>query len=90
MKPFDFKNNAYIDFNKKFNDKDPKFKVSDYVRISKYKSIFSKGCTPNFSKEVFVIKEVKNTGPWTYVINDLKGEEIVGTFHEKELQKTNQ
>ena len=90
MKPFDVKNNAYIDFNKKFNDKDPKFKVSDYVRISKYKIIFSKGCTPNWSKEVFVIKEVKNTGPWTYVINDLKGEEIVGTFHEKELQKTNQ
>ena len=89
MKLLDVKNNAYIDFSKKSNDKDPKFKVSDYVRISKCKSIFSKGCTPNWSDEVFVIKEVKNTGSWTYVINDLKGEEIVGTFHEKELQRRN-
>ena len=36
-----------------------------------------------------MIKEVKNTVPWTYVINDLNGEEIVGTFYEKELQETN-
>ena len=42
------------------------------------------------SEEVFVIKKVENTVPWTYVINDLNGEEIVGTFYEKELQKTNQ
>ena len=41
-------------------------------------------------EEVFVIKKVKNTVPWTYVINDLNGEEIIGTFYEKELQKTNQ
>ena len=45
---------------------------------------------PNWSEEVFVIKNVKNTVPWTYVINDLNGEEITGTFDEKELQKTNQ
>ena len=45
---------------------------------------------PNWSEEVFVIKKVKNTVPWTYVINDLNGEEIPGTFYEKELQKTNQ
>ena len=45
---------------------------------------------PNWSEEVFVIKEVKNTVPWTYVINDLNGEEFAGTFYEKELQKTNQ
>ena len=45
---------------------------------------------PNCSEEVFVIKKVKNTVPWTYVINDLNGEEIIGTFYEKELQKTNQ
>ena len=45
---------------------------------------------PNWSEEVFVIKKVKNTVPWTYVIDDLNGEEIIGTFHEKELQKTNQ
>ena len=53
-------------------DKDPKFKVDDYVRISKYKNIFAKGYTPNWSEEVFVIEKVKNTVPWTYVINDLK------------------
>ena len=72
------------------NDKDPKFKVSGHVRISKFKNIFAKGYTPSWSEEVFVIKKVKNTVPWTYVINDLNGEEIIGTFYEKELQKTNQ
>ena len=56
--------------------KNPKFKVGDYVRISKYKNIFAKGYAPNWSEEIFVIKKVKNTVPWTYVINDLNGEEI--------------
>ena len=46
--------------------------------------------TPNWLEEVFVIKEVENTVPWTYVISDLNGEETIGTFYEKELQKTNQ
>ena len=70
--------------------KDPKFKVGDHVRISKYKNIFAKGYMPNWSEEVFVVKKVKNTVPWTYVINDLNGEEITGKFYEKELQKANQ
>ena len=60
------------------------------MRISKYKNIFAKGYTPNWSEEVFVIKKVKNTVPWTYVINDLSGEEIMGTFYEKELQTIDQ
>ena len=60
------------------------------MRISKYKNIFAKGFTPNWSEEVFVIKEIKNTVPWTYVINDLNDEEIIGTFYEKELQKIDQ
>ena len=90
MKPADVKDNTCIDFYKYTNDKDPKFKVSDHVRISKYKNIFAQGYTPNWSEEVFVIKKVKNTVPWTYIINDLNGEEIIGTFYEKELQKTNQ
>ena len=90
MKPIEVKDNTYIDSIKEVNDKDPKFKVGDHVRISKYKNIFAKGYTPNWSEEVFVIKKVKNTVPWTYVINDLNGEEIIGTFYEKELQKTNQ
>ena len=90
MKPVDVKNNTYIDSNKEVNDKDPKFKVGDHVRISKYKNIFAKGYMPNCSEEIFVTKKVKNTVPWTYVINDLNGEEIIGTFYEKELQGTNQ
>ena len=83
MKPIDVKDNTYINIDKETNDKDPKFKVGHHVRISKYKTIFAKGYTPNWSEEVFVIKKVKNTVPWTYVINDLNGEEIMGTFHEK-------
>ena len=83
MKLVYIKDNTYIDSNKEVNDKDPKFKVGDHVRISKYKNIFAKGYTPNWSEEVFVIKKVKNTVPWTYVINELKGEEIIGTFYEK-------
>ena len=83
MKPVDVKDNTYIDFKKEVNDKDPKFKIGDHVRISKHKNIFAKGCTPNWSEEVFVIEKVKNTVPWTYVINDLNGEEIIGKFYEK-------
>ena len=64
MKPVDVKNNTYIDFSKDVNDEDPKFKVGD-VRISKYKNIFAKGYTLNWSEEVFAIKKVKNTVPWT-------------------------
>ena len=84
------KDNTYIDFKKEINDRDPKSKAGDHVRISKYKNIFAKGYTPNWSEEVFVVSKIKNTVPWTYVINDLNGEEIIGTFYEKELQKTNQ
>ena len=65
-------------------------KIGDHVRISKYKNIFAKVDTPNWSEEVFVNKKVKNTVPWTSVINDLNGEGITGTFYEKDLQKTNQ
>ena len=81
------KDNTYIDFPKEVNEKDPNFKVGDHVRISKYKNIFAKGYTPNCSEEVFVIKEVKNTVPWTYVISELNGKKVIGTFYEKELQK---
>ena len=90
MKTVDVKDNTYMDFKKEINDKDPKFEVVDHVRISKYKNIFAKGHTPDWSEEVFVIKKVKNIVPWTYVINDLNDEEIIGTFYRKELQKTNQ
>ena len=90
MKPIDVKDNIYINIGKDVNDKDPKFKAGDHVRISKYKNIFAKGYMPNWSEEIFVIKQIKNTVPFTYIINDLSGEEIIGTFYEKELKKIDQ
>ena len=90
MKPVDVKLNTYTDSSKIINDNNLEFKIGDTVRISKYKNIFAKGYTPNWFEEVFVIKKVKNTVPWTYVINDLKGEETVGLFYKNKLQKTNQ
>ena len=90
MRPVNVKDDTFIDFKKEVNDKGSKFKVGDHVRISKYKNIVAKKCTPNWSKEVFVVSKIKNTVPWTYLINDIKGEEIIGKFYEKELQKTNQ
>ena len=76
-----------IDSSKEINNKDPKFKIGDFVRISKCKNIFAKGYTPRKFEKVFVIKKDKNSVPWTYFINDHNGEEIVATFYEKELQK---
>ena len=90
MNPVDIKDNTYINIGKEVNDKDPKFKVGDRVRTSKHKKIFAKDYTPNWSEEIFMIKELKNTVPWTYVINDLNGEEIIGTLYEKNLQKIDQ
>ena len=90
MKPTNVKDNTYINIDKEANDNDPKFKVGDHVRISKYKNIFAKRYTPNSPEEVFFIKEIKNTVPWIYVINDLDNEQITGTFYEKELQRANQ
>ena len=90
VKPIDVTDDSYTEYNEDFNKKDPKFKVGDHVRISKYKNIFAKGYTPNWSEEVFVVSKIKNTVPWTYVVSDLNGEEITGSFYEKELQKTNQ
>ena len=63
LKPVDVKSNTYIESSKKTNDKNPKFRIVDTVRLSKYKNIFAKGCIPNWSEEVFVIKIVKNTVP---------------------------
>ena len=79
IKPIDFKYNTYINTDTELNNKDPKFKVGDHVRILKYKNIntFAKGYTPNWSEEGFVIKKIKNAVPWTYVISDLNGEQII-------------
>ena len=90
MKPIDVTADSYAKYNEDFNVTKPKFKVGDHVRISKYKNIFAKGYTQNWSEEVFVVSKIKNTVPWTYVVSDLNGEEITGSFYEKELQKTSQ
>ena len=90
MKPVHVKPSMYIDFNKEKNKEGSTFKVGDHVRISKYKNIFAKGYVPNWSEEVFLIPNVRNSIPWTYVISNLKGETNVGTFYKKELQKTKQ
>ena len=83
MKPIDVADDSYAEYNEDFNKKDPKFKVGDHVRISKYKNIFAKGYTPNWSEEVFVVSKNKNRFPWTYVVSDLNGEEITGSFMKK-------
>ena len=93
MKPVDVKSSKYIKSSKENNNRDPKFKIGNIDRISKYKNTFAKGYTPKWSEDVFVIKKVKDTVPWTYVINfvnDLNGEEIVGTFYKKKLLKIKQ
>ena len=90
MKPEDVNDDSFVQHNEETNKKSPKFKVGDNVRISKYKNIFPKGYTTYWSEEVFVVNKVQNTVPWTYLINDLNGEEIKGSLYEKEFQKTDQ
>ena len=81
MKPIDVENDSFVECNEESNEKDPKFKVGDHVRISKYKNTFAKGYASNWSEDTFIVKKIKNTVLWTYVISDLNGEEIVGSFH---------
>ena len=82
MKPVDVKLNTYIDSSKKNqHSKDPKFKVGDVIRISKYKNIFGKCYISNLSEKVFMIKKVKSTVSWTYVINELNGDKITVIFY---------
>ena len=89
MKPVDVNPSMYIDFNKENNNEGHKFKIGHILRISKYKNIFEKYYVPNWYEEVFVIKKMKNTVSWTYIITDLNGEETVRPFYEKELHKAN-
>ena len=90
MKPIDATFDSYAEYNESSYEKDPKFKVGDHGIISKYKNLFAKGYTPNWSEEVFVVSKIKNTVPWTYVVSDLNGEKVTESFYEKELQKTSQ
>ena len=88
IKPIDVGDNnkrVYID---EHNEKDSRFKVGDTVRISKFENIFAKGYTPNRSKEIFIVDKINDTVPYTYNLKDLNDEEIIGSFYDKELQKT--
>ena len=68
--------------------KDSRFKVGDRVRISKFKNIFAKGYTPDWSTEIFIVDKINDTVPYTYNIKDLNNEEIIGSFYDRELQKS--
>ena len=90
MEAVDVSSDSYAKYNEDSNEKDPKFKVGDHVRIPKYKNVFAKGYTQNWSEEVFIITKIKDTVPWTYAISNLNVESITGSFYEKELKKINQ
>ena len=88
MKPKDVKNDnkrVYVD---EHNEKSTRYKVGDRVRISKFKNIFAKGYTPNCSREIFIVNKINDTVPYTYNLKDLNDEEIIGSFYDRELQKT--
>ena len=82
MKPIDVTSDSYAAYNEDSIVTKPKFKIGDRVRISKYKNIFAKGYTQNWSEEVFIVSKIKSTVPLTYVISDLNGEKIAGSFYE--------
>ena len=86
MKPIHAGDNkrVYID---EHNEKDSRFKVGDRARISKFKSMFAKGYTPNWSREIFIVNKINDTVPYTFNIKDLNGEKIIGSFYDRELQR---
>ena len=86
-KPINADNSALIE-KIETDFKAPKFKVNDRVRITKYKNIFGKCYTEDWSREVFIIDSVLKTNSWGYKIKDLNGEKIIGTFYEKELLRS--
>ena len=88
MKPKDVKDDnkrVYID---EHNKKSARYNIGDRVRISKFKNIFTKVYTPNWSREIFIINKINYTVPYTYNLKDLNDEEIIGSFYDRELQKT--
>ena len=87
MKRIDVKNNKRV-YTDEHNEKDSRFKVGDRVRVSKFKNVFTKGYTPNWSTEIFIVNKINDTVPYTYNLKDLNDEEIIGSFYYRELQKT--
>ena len=87
MKPIDVKNNKIVYFDE-HNEKDSRFKIGDRVRISKFKNIFAKECTPNWSTEIFIVDKINDTVPYAYNLKDFNDEEVMGSFYDRELKKT--
>ena len=88
VKPKDVGNNnkrVYID---EHNEKSVRYNVGDRIKISKLKNVFAKGYAPNWSREIFIINKIDGTVPYTYNLKDLNDEEIIGSFYDRELQKT--
>ena len=88
MKTIDVKDNNKREYIDEHNEKDSRFKAGDRVRISQFKNIFAKGYTPNWSKEILIVNKINDTVPYRYNIKDLNGEEIIGSFYDRELQKS--
>ena len=88
MKPKDVKNDNKREYIDEDNEKSARYNVGDRVRISKFKNIFAKGYTPNWSREIFIVDNINDTVPYTYNLKDLNGEEIIGSFHDRELQNS--
>ena len=88
MKPKDVKNDNNRVYPDEHNKKSARYNVGDRVRISKFKNIFAKGYTPNWSREIFIVNKTNDTVPYTYNLKDLNEEEIIGSFYARELQKT--
>ena len=88
MKPKDFKDDNNRVYIHEHNKKSARYNLGDRFRISKFKNIFAKGYTPNWSREISIINKINDTVTYTYNLKDLNGEEIIGSFYDRELQKT--
>ena len=87
MKSFDIETGTYVDFDIEKDDADPKFKVDDHIRISKYKNIFAKDCIPNCSEEVTVIKKLKNTVPMKYLVTIFMEKKLLKRFMKRSCKR---
>ena len=87
IKPTDVRDNKRVNIDE-HNEKDSRLKVGDRVRMSKFKNIFAKGYSPNWSSEIFIVDKVNDTIPYTYNLKDLNDEEIIGSFYDRELRKS--
>ena len=88
MKPKDVLDDNKREYIDEYNKKGTRFNIGDKVRVSKFRNIFAKGYAPNWSREIFIVDKINNTVPWTYSLKDLNGENIIGSFYDRELQKT--